>query len=568
MARDPFAIHPSPDNYFESVSHGKVERLLIESVKEGEPNILITGEYGVGKTLLCLKLFRYLETQPDIPTVTVTSPAAPYDLLLSSIAAKLEVTGFTNSCKTVGQLEAVLFNLYSAGRLRKPVCIVIDDLQDFEQQVLLRCLYLTNFHVKDFFPFRLICFSHPRFIEELEKNSKLVPFLQRFRRRLDIQPLQQEELKEYIYFRLLQAGARGRPVFNDESLRAIAEVSGSIPRLINNLCDRVLLRAVELRVDRIDAKMVRDVCGRNVSEEIPPVQEQRQKNGFDVNLDAIAINNGNDPADEVPPAVSITRRQLKMSGLVVGAVIILIGFAVLRDRSPDFSTPSLPGGVRAGKIDHQAQSPNRGDGGGSAAFGAAATTPEQQAQRENQVQAFSSAEENMDQRIKIRQMTTDDSYETTTESPVAVGEAPYTLEVYSSSTPAEVDAELKRLGDLGLAPLFVAEAGSDRVISRWSICLGNFASPEDARQSTWFGKVPEAKVRFLPYTLLLSLVGKAEDADRLRKIMEVDGYKPWLERLDNGQCRLLMGAYPTRKDADLRARELQQEGITAIVVKK
>ena len=66
MAKDPFAIHPTPENYFDAESHGSVERLLLESVKEGEPHILVTGEYGVGKTLLCLKLCRFLETAAEI----------------------------------------------------------------------------------------------------------------------------------------------------------------------------------------------------------------------------------------------------------------------------------------------------------------------------------------------------------------------------------------------------------------------------------------------------------------------------------------------------------------------
>lgn len=572
MANDPFAIHPSPDNYFESLSHGKAERLLVESVKDGEPNILITGEYGVGKTLLCLKLCRFLETKPEILAVTVCTPAAPYSQLLRSIAVQLRVSEITDSYKTVEEFESVLFNLYSSGKIRISVYIVIDDLQDFEQQLLLRCVYLANFHVKDFYPFRLICFSHPRFIDELGKNSKFVSFLQRFRRRLNIQPLQEDELKEYVYFRLLQAGAKGRPIFNDESLRCIADISGRIPRLINNLCDRVLLKAVELGVDRIDLDLVRKVCHREEIEGKPDVREGKKKKGVKINLDAIAINNGNDQEinDETSlPRLWITRRHLKMSGIIIGVFVLLLSVILLWESPLNSYERSLP---EDGKSDHQALGGRNGSED-SLVSAAVATNGHKESGNQrgpigNQVQDVSTGEEISDQRIMIRQLTIDDLSDSTTESKVLPGETPYTLEVFSSSKPADIETELKRLRDKGFAPLFISEAGSDRVVTRWSICLGSFASRDDAQKSTWFSKVPGTKVCFLPYTLLLSLTAKAEDSDGLRKTLEVDGYHPWLERLENGQYRLLMGIYPTRKAANLRVRELQEEGITAVVVKK
>ncbi|MBU1565048.1 MAG: SPOR domain-containing protein [Proteobacteria bacterium] len=585
MARDPFAIHPSPDNYFGSRSHDQALHLLIESVKEGEPYILVTGEYGAGKTLLCLKLCRFFETETDLSAVTVSSPAAPYGQLLKSIAAQLEVTGVTNFCKTVAQFEATLFNFFISGKIRQSVYLVIDDLQDYEPQMLVHFRYLTNFHIRDFYPFRLICFSYTGFIEELQKNPKFVSFLQRFRRRLNIQPLQEDELKEYIYFRLLQAGAKGRPFFDDDSLQCIANITGRIPRLVNNLCDRLLLQAVELKVDRIHVQLVRDVCRSDELERMPHAIEnkisiEKERNvriatkraDISINLDSIATDYDDNQEKEIQtssPLAWITRRHLKTSAIILGAVLLLISLIFLMDLSQINGNPFTP---TKSTIGHQSVSSR--DGSGDQASSATVKQKGNKISEKpddryvTQTKDTPIGENTLDSRIKIHQMTAVNSSDWATEASILPGEKPYTLEVFSGSTLADIETELRRLKDKGLAPLFISEVGSSRIVAQWSICLGNFPSLQDAQNSVLMNKVPQAEVRFLPYSLLLSLATIKEDAERLQKTLEVDGYHPWLERLENGQYRLLMGAYSRRKEAVLRVQELREEGIAASVVRK
>lgn len=581
MAKDPFAINPSPDEYFGSISHSKALHLLIESVKQGEPYILVTGEYGVGKTLLCLKILQFLEADLGLPTVLVSTPSAPYGLLLRSIAVQLKITGITNVCKTVAEFEAAFFNLYISGKLTKSIYLVVDDLQDFEQPMLLRLRHLANFHISDFFPFRLICFSHSGYIEELEKNHQLIPFIQRFRRRLNILPLQENELKEYIYFRLLRAGAKGRPLFNDDCLQGIADISGRIPRLVNNLCDRLLLRASELRADRIDFAMVRDVCHTEGDNEIPPFIEEEgsvekirvddkpaKKTSVGINLETVGRDRDTEEDEDnetFSPTTWISRKHLKMSGIVLGAVILLISLIVLLGRLQGSDSPALPKDVG-----HQSQSSRNGSGDSSKKTAVAAkgiAEGEKQEDRVRKQEKDTSVTDNTsDRRIAIHQMTTADSLDA--EPIILPGEKPYTLEIFGGSNPAGIEVELKRLRDQGLAPLFISEVGTDRMVTRWNICAGSFASKEDARRTSWLDKVPGAQVRYLPYTLLLSLSSKEEDMNKLQKTLEVDGYHPWLERLKDGQYRLLMGAYSSKKEAQARIRDLREEGIVAAVVRR
>lgn len=624
MAKDPFAMHPVLDNYFRSRSHEQALHLLTESVRQGEPYILVSGEYGVGKTLLLLKLCRFLEEETDLLAVTVSSPSSPFAMLLKSIVLQLEETEAANSCRTASQLIEVLFNLYMSGKLRKSIYIIIDDIQDYEQQMLDNFRYLANFHVKDFYPFRLVCFAHSGFIEELEKNPKYIPFIQRFRRRLYIKPLQEDELKEYIYFLLLQSGAKGRPLFDHEALRFLADASKRIPRLINNLCDRVLLRASELGTDRIDLEMVRDVCHMAQDEDTPQMGQDKEnihiqlprisggeeknngrttkKTGNCIDLNMIVQDTTTivETRDEIASSVvsAPLGRRLWLTAILFGVAVLIIGFMFLwvlslkmENVSPaNGDQATLPSRSKGNEVTDSVFSTqstipaanndqlplySQGDGELNADLVSGINTIKQDnggRTSENgigyQGKGTSSEKDTIGSSIKIHQMKAVDESVITADSSTQPGEKPYTLELFSGSTPSVTQTEFKRLQDKGMNPLFISEVATDHLAPRWNIYLGNFLSEEDARKSPWLVSVPEATVRRLPYSLLLVTPEKTGGIEGLQKILEADGYSPWLERLENGQHRLLLGAYSSRKEALSLMRELQQEGIAAVVVRR
>jgi hypothetical protein len=68
--------------------------------------------------------------------------------------------------------------------------------------------------------------------------------------------LNMPEVTEYIYFRLISSGAAGSPVFNEEAIALITEVSRGLPRLINKICDSSLVVAYKRRVNVIDRSVV------------------------------------------------------------------------------------------------------------------------------------------------------------------------------------------------------------------------------------------------------------------------------------------------------------------------
>jgi general secretion pathway protein A len=78
-----------------------------------------------------------------------------------------------------------------------------------------------------------------------------------------LKPLEEEETKNYILFRLEKAGWQQTPQFDDDVFNAICTYTQGIPRRINTLCDRVLLFGYldELSVISLNAvnKVIADI---------------------------------------------------------------------------------------------------------------------------------------------------------------------------------------------------------------------------------------------------------------------------------------------------------------------
>ena len=203
-------MHPNTDNYFASQSHDRILRLLRDSVRQREPYVVVSGEYGMGKTLLCMKFCEILKEENSQKFITPISPTATYGAILTGLVSCIGLKDLLKKFKTVPSLEAAMLNYYTSGRIKEFVYIIVDDLHELSNQMLEKLKHLANFHVNGFYPFGLVCFSHTEFFEKLEAHEKFKPFVQRFRRRLQLEPLADVELKEYIYFNLLRPRAKGR----------------------------------------------------------------------------------------------------------------------------------------------------------------------------------------------------------------------------------------------------------------------------------------------------------------------------------------------------------------------
>jgi general secretion pathway protein A len=248
MKIEAFVNQPLPDMFFNSRSHKEAWHYLAYGINSKEPFMLLCGDYGMGKTTLCLRLVQSLKEVGRLPFVFLSTPVYSYLGLLAKIAACLDVPLEQGDESSIQ--NAIVKSLEDR-RDGNGMIIIFDDAHEVDLSVLSKARMLASFNIDGYFPIRLLLFSHLSFLDKL-KSDPLLPLNQRIKRRFYLEPLDLFETKEYIYFRMVRAGAPGVPAFSDSAIQVIFDGSRGIPRNINNICDACLLVGATDKLHVID----------------------------------------------------------------------------------------------------------------------------------------------------------------------------------------------------------------------------------------------------------------------------------------------------------------------------
>ena len=270
MKMEAFSSQPLPNVFFNSRSHKEAWHYLAYGIDSKEPFLLLSGEYGMGKTTLCLRLIQALKGR-NLPFVFVSTPTSTYAALLRRIAFFL---GISIGQEDESAVQSLICNYFENHVDDKGISIIVDDVQEMDISTLNKLRLLANFNIEGFFPIRLLFFSYLSFLDKL-KSDIFQPLNQRIRRRYSLEPFNFQETREYIYFRMVRAGAHGVPLFTDDAIQSIFDHSRGIPRNINNICDGCLLLGASWGLTTIDKTIVTRAIdyieGTHVRPAPPPV---------------------------------------------------------------------------------------------------------------------------------------------------------------------------------------------------------------------------------------------------------------------------------------------------------
>lgn len=245
----PFSKTPDPGFLYLSRSHEEALARLQFAVEEREIAML-TGEVGCGKTTITRAL---MDSMENCRFIVILNPRLTSYDFIKSIATRFNCN--VGSDKKADLLEAIyekVFEDHKAGII--PV-IIIDEAhlipyrETFEEIRL-----LTNFQLDDKNLLSLILVGQPDLRDKLE-----LPVLLALKQRIGISyhlnPLNEEEMKSYLEYRIKVAG-RDRPLFTDEAIASIYRYSRGIPRVINSLANMALLEGLSRESDIIDQDIV------------------------------------------------------------------------------------------------------------------------------------------------------------------------------------------------------------------------------------------------------------------------------------------------------------------------
>jgi len=267
LRADPFSHAPSPGAYYASSQHTNALDRLTWVVKSMRGLAVVVGDIGHGKSTLARRLLDLMPDQKFQATMLVIVHAGiTGEWLLRHIAVQLGVESpAEGKLEIISQVRRRLMAIHAEGR---KAVVLIDEAQMLDARDIMEELRgLTNIEIPGQKLITFVLFG----LTELEDNLALDPPLQqRVALRCRLESFRAEDTHAYVRHRMRVAGAN-TPVFTNEALDRIQDITGGVPRLINTLGDNTLLELFFLRSRRATSAVV-EAAARNVGLDVPPAQ--------------------------------------------------------------------------------------------------------------------------------------------------------------------------------------------------------------------------------------------------------------------------------------------------------
>ncbi|TCO78416.1 ExeA family protein [Chromatocurvus halotolerans] len=318
----PFSIAVNPRYLFMSHRHRDALAHLLYGVGAGGAFVVLTGEVGTGKTTINRCLLEQLPDNTDI--AVVLNPALSATELLASVCDELGIdypSGATTLKMLTDRLHRFLLDNHARGH---KTVLLIDEAQHLGVDVLEQIRLLTNLETDSEKLLHIILIGQPELATMLSR-PELRQLNQRVTARFNLEPLSREETSAYIRHRLQVAGlAPGTEPFPPAVVRGIYRYSRGVPRVINLLCDRLLLGAYGRRATQVSPRLLRAAVHEVTGEGRAPAAGGRRL-GWLIALPAIAAAtaallwwwgvSAGQPADLRAPAGAVmTEARVPVSG--------------------------------------------------------------------------------------------------------------------------------------------------------------------------------------------------------------------------------------------------------------
>jgi len=250
FSASPFSLSPDPAFLYRSSQHEEALANLIYGVQSRKGFVVLTGEVGTGKTTMLECLRDYLDSQQTEFAFIFNSRITP-DQFFEMIAYDLDL-----QCQRMSKTE-VLFALNSlvvqqAERNRTTV-LIVDEAHNLDWEVLEEIRLLGNMENRHGKLIQVILAGQPELDRKLDAPN-LRQLKQRIVLRCNLEPFSEADTAEYLNSRMEKAGLPNQTIFSPGLIAEIHTRSQGIPRVLNAVCDNLLLTcfAMEERVATLE----------------------------------------------------------------------------------------------------------------------------------------------------------------------------------------------------------------------------------------------------------------------------------------------------------------------------
>ena len=255
FTQNPFNMSPDPAFLFRSAQHEEALANLIYGVQSRKGFIVLTGEVGTGKTTMleCLRDFLYAQ---QIAFASLFNSRLTVEQFFEMLSYDLDLRcNRLSKTEVLLALNSMLLERTSAGRT---TVLIVDEAHNLEWDVLEEIRLLGNLENRKGKLLQIILAGQ----QELDRKLEAPEFRQlkqRIALRCVLRSFLPEETLAYVNSRMARAGLKDQQVISPELMEEIHLRSQGIPRLINAICDNLLLTSFAMETRTATLEMLDEV---------------------------------------------------------------------------------------------------------------------------------------------------------------------------------------------------------------------------------------------------------------------------------------------------------------------
>jgi general secretion pathway protein A len=255
FAQSPFNMSPDPAFLFRSEQHEEALANLIYGVQSRKGFVVLSGEVGTGKTTMLECLRDFLDAQ-QIAFASLFNSRLTVEQFFEMMSYDFSLRcNRLSKTEVLQALNSMLLERANAGRT---TVLIVDEAHNLEWEVLEEIRLLGNLENRKGKLLQIVLAGQQELDGKLDA-PEFRQLKQRIALRCVLRAFGTPETHAYINSRMSRAGLRNQTVLSPELIDEIHLRSQGIPRLINAICDNLLLTAFALETRTATLEMLDEV---------------------------------------------------------------------------------------------------------------------------------------------------------------------------------------------------------------------------------------------------------------------------------------------------------------------
>jgi general secretion pathway protein A len=269
-------MSPDPTFLFRSSQHEEALANLIYGVQSRKGFIVLTGEVGTGKTTMLECLRDFLTTQ-QIAFASLFNSRLTVDQFFELLAYDLDLRcNRLSKTEVLLSLNHLLLERSGAGRT---TVLIVDEAHNLDWDVLEEIRLLGNLENRRGKLLQIILTGQQELDDKLER-PEYRQLKQRIALRCALRGFDAPEAAAYINSRMARAGTPNQTIIPRDLIEEIRLRTQGIPRLINGVCDNLLLTAFAMETKVCTLEMLEEVSA-DMRLEYPDKRPGATADGFE-----------------------------------------------------------------------------------------------------------------------------------------------------------------------------------------------------------------------------------------------------------------------------------------------